>query len=390
MIIRQARKYRVYPTKEQERALAIQFGHARYVYNQALARRIEHFKTTGRGLSANATIKNLTADKQMTPWLKEADSQVLQQKLMDLDVAYRNFFQKRTRYPRFKSKRGNQTIRYPQRVKFSGTKTYLPKVGWVKTIFHRPLVGVQKSVTVSKTKTGKYFASVLCEWETEIPVNTNPSIGIDLGLTHFAILSTGERFSSPRHLRKAEKRLVKVQRQLSRKRKGSANRRKARRKVARLHEHVANQRKDFLHKLSYDITTRFGFIAIEDLNVSGMVKNHRLAKSISDSGWSNFSTMCRYKAEIRGGYVHKIERFFPSSKTCHLCGYINSDLQLSDRDWMCPECFNHLDRDVNAAINILVHALTTAGVAESHACGESVRPAQPMAEQAVFLETGSP
>jgi putative transposase len=364
----------VYPNKEQQHLLAIQFGHARYVYNQALANRKEHYKITGKGLSTHDSITNLVVEKGNTKWLKEADSQVLQQKLRDLDTAYKNFFQKRAQYPKFKSKHGKNTIRYPQRVKFSDSCTYLPKVGWVKTIFHRPLIGTQKSVTVSRTKTGKYFVSVLCEYELEIPENTNPSVGIDLGLTHFAILSTGEKVASPRHLREAEKRLAKAQKRLSRKKKGSANRAKARIKVARLHEQVANQRKDFLHKLSHNITTRFGFVALEDLHVAGMVKNHHLAKSISDSGWGAFATMCGYKANLSGGYLYQIGRFFPSSKTCSNCGYINNNLQLSDRDWLCPECSVTLDRDINAAVNILAQA--TAGVAESNACGDCVRPAK--------------
>jgi putative transposase len=374
VLIRQARKYRVYPTKEQQHLLAIQFGHARYVYNQALANRKAYYKLTGKGLSTHDTITNLVVEKGNTEWLKEADSQVLQQKLRDLDTAYKNFFQKRAKYPKFKSKRGKNTIRYPQRVKFSDSCTYLPKVGWVKTVFHRPLIGTQKSVTVSRTKTGKYFVSVLCEYELEIPENTNPSVGIDLGLTHFAILSNGEKVASPRHLREAEKRLAKAQKRLSRKKKGSANRAKARIKVARLHEQIANQRKDFLHKLSHNITSRFGFVALEDLHVAGMVKNHCLAKSISDSGWGAFVTMCGYKANLSGGYLYQIGRFFPSSKTCSNCGYINSNLQLSDRDWLCPECSTTLDRDINAAVNILAQA--TAGVAGSNACGDCVRPAK--------------
>lgn len=374
MLIRQARKYRVYPNKEQQHLLAIQFGHARYVYNQALANRKAYYKLTGKGLSTHDTITNLVVEKGKTEWLKEADSQVLQQKLRDLDTAYKNFFQKRAKHPKFKSKHGKNTIRYPQRVKFSDSCTYLPKVGWVKTVFHRPLIGTQKSVTVSRTKTGKYFVSVLCEYELEIPKNTNPSVGIDLGLTHFAILSNGEKVASPRYLREAEKRLAKAQKRLSRKKKGSANRAKARIKVARLHEQIANQRKDFLHKLSHNITSRFGFVALEDLHVAGMVKNHCLAKSISDSGWGAFVTMCGYKANLSGGYLYQIGRFFPSSKTCSNCGYINSNLQLSDRDWLCPECSTTLDRDINAAVNILAQA--TAGVAGSNACGDCVRPAK--------------
>jgi putative transposase len=376
--VRQARKYRVYPNNEQKQKLAVQFGHARYVYNWALTKRKEHYKQTGIGLYYLQTQKLLVELKQELPWLKDADSQALQVSLLNLDTAYKNFFQKRARYPKFKSKHGKQSICYPQRVKFSAAKTYIPKVGWVKTTFHRELIGTQKSVTVSKTKTGKYFVSVLCEWGMEIPENHNPSVGIDLGLKNFATLSTGESIGSPKHLRNAEGKLVRAQRKLSRKKKGSANRKKARLRVARLHEHVTNQRKDFLHKLSRNVVDRFGFIAIEDLNVSGMIRNRRLSKSISDSGWYTFVTMCQYKAQVAGGYVEKVNRFFPSSKTCSCCGFVNPDLQLSEREWVCPECNSYLDRDVNAAVNIL--AQTTAGAAGSNACGDYVRPVESLAQ----------
>jgi putative transposase len=373
-----SRKYRIYPNAEQQQKLAVQFGHARHVYNQALAARKEHYKETGKGLSAHQTIVDLVNHKQETPWLKEADSQVLQQKLRDLDTAYRNFFQKRAGYPKIKRKHDKQTIRYPQRVKFTESKTYLPKVGWVNTVFHRPLIGTQKSVTVSKTKSGRYFISVLCELDMEVPVNNNPAVGIDLGLSSFAILSTGECIASPQYFRKSEKKLAKAQRRLSRKKKGSANKAKVRVKVARLHEHTANQRKDFLHKLSHRVTTDFGFVGLETLNVKGMVRNHHLAKSISDSGWAEFVRMCKYKAETSGAYVAQVDKFFPSSKTCSSCGYVHADLQLSDRDWICPQCATELDRDLNAAINILAQA--TAGAAESNACGDSVRPTELLAQ----------
>jgi putative transposase len=369
-----SRKYRIYPNAEQEQKLAVQFGHARYVYNQALAARQEHYKKTGKGLSAHQTIVDLVNLKQENPWLKEAVAQVLQQKLRDLDTAYRNFFQKRAGYPKFKSKSDKQTIRYPQRVKFTESKTYLPKVGWVPTVFHRPLVGMQKSVTVSKTKSGKYFISVLCNLDLEVPVNSNPAVGIGLGLSSFAILSTGKLIDSPQYFSKSEKKIAKAQRRLSRKKIGSANRNKARIKVARLYEHAANRRKDFLHKLSCTVTTGFGFVGLETLHVKDLVKNHHLVKSISNSGWAGFVRMCKYKAETSGAYVAQVDTFFFSRKTCSNCGYVHEDLQLSDRDWICPQCTTELDRDLNAAINILAQA--TAGAAESNACGDSVSPTE--------------
>jgi len=246
MIFLKAFKYRLYPNQEQQEKLAIQFGHSRFVYNNALNARKEHFKETGKGLSYSATTKMLPNMKKELEWLKEADSQVLQQKLKDLDRAYVNFFQGRAAYPRFKSKFGNQSVRYPQRFKLEGNKLCLPKVGKVKIVLHRNIEGVAKNVTISKTKSGKYFASIQCETEIFEFENDLTHVGVDLGIKDFAILSTGEKVAHPSCLRKAEKKLVKLQRKLSKKKKGSANRGKVSLKVARLHEKIANQRKDFL------------------------------------------------------------------------------------------------------------------------------------------------
>jgi putative transposase len=370
MIFLKAFKYRLYPNQEQQEKLAVQFGHSRFVYNNALNARKEHFKETGKGLSYSATAKMLPNMKRELEWLKEADSQVLQQKLKDLDRAYVNFFQGRAAYPRFKSKFGNQSVRYPQRFKLEGNKLYLPKVGKVKIVLHRNIEGVAKNVTISKTKSGKYFASIQCEVEIFEYDNDLPPVGADLGIKDFAILSTGEKVAHPSCLRKSEKKLTKLQRKLSKKKKGSVNRGKMRLKVARLHEKIANQRKDFLDKLSYRLTTSHGAIGLENLNVKGMVKNHCLAKSISDSGWSMFGKQCEYKAVVNGSSVHRVDRFFPSSKKCNVCGTINSELKLHHRFWTCKNCGTEHDRDVNAAINI--EKVCTAGVAGSQACGEDV------------------
>ena len=371
--IRKAYKYRLYPNRTQQEKLAVQFGQARFVYNYFLAERQKHYRENGKGIGYNATAALLKALKQ-TPeyeWLKEGDSQVLQQSLMNLQAAYERFFKKQGGYPRFKSRKGKQSIRYPQRVRFSNDRTYLPKVGWVKTVFHRPLGGTPKSVTVSRTKSGKYFVSVLCEVEMPDPPQERPGeVGVDVGLKYFAVTSDGEYFAPPRHLLNAEKRLRRLQRTLSRRKKGSAGRERMRHQVARLHEKVANQRRDFHHKLSSYLVGEYGAVYLEDLNVKGMVRNRRLAKHISDAGWSEFMRQLAYKGEWYGCWVEKINRFAPSSKTCSCCGYVNGGLTLKDRDWVCPECGAHLERDLNAATNIL--NFSRAGTARSNAGGESV------------------
>ncbi len=386
MIVRKAFRYRLYPNIEQQQALSIQFGHARFVWNWALALRKAAYQETGKGISYYDLKRRATALKYQaeTEWLSEADSQVLQAKIEDLEKAYKNFFERRARFPRFKSKRDGQSIRYPQRFKFYENFTYLPKVGWVKTKFHRPSEGRPKNVTVSKTKTGKYFVSVQCEVDViEQPVRGG-EIGIDLGIKSFLATSEGWKRDNPRHLQQAEQRVKRLQRQVSRRIKGSAGREKARILLARQHEKVANQRMDFLHKLSTQLVGCYGLIGMEDLNVRGMVKNRRLAKTISTTGWGAFRLMLEYKGEWYGSSVHQVDRFFPSSKTCSNCEYVLDALPLSVREWQCPVCGTIHDRDINSAINILME--TRAGVARSNAGGESVRRHQ----AAILAETRSP
>jgi len=387
MIVFKAFRYRLYPTAEQEQALSLQFGHARFIWNWALALRKAVYKETGKGIGYYELQRRATALKYRPgmEWLKDAHSQVLQAKLQDLECAYKNFFERRTGFPRFKSKRDGQSIRYPQRLKFNKNLIYLSKVGWVKNSFHRPLEGRAKNVTVSKTKTGKYFVSVLCEVEVVEPPIRGGEIGIDLGLKSFLATSGGWKRDNPRHLQQAEKKLKRLHRQLSRRVKGSAGREKARVLLARQHEKVANQRKDFLQKVSTELVSRYGLIGMEDLNVHGLIKNRRLAKAIAATGWGEFRRMLEYKGKWYGSYVHKVDRFFPSSKTCSHCGYILDELPLSVRTWQCPICETVHDRDINSAINILNE--TRAGVVRSHAGGESVRWRQ---GATVLAETGNP
>ena len=387
MIIRKAFRYRLYPTVEQQQALAVQFGHARFMWNWALALRKAAYKETGKGIGYCKLKRQATALKYQseTKWLREADSQVLQAKIQDLERAYKNFFEKRARFPRFKSKRDDQSIRYPQRFKFDENFTYLPKVGWVKTKFHRPLEGRSKNITVSKTKTGKYFVSVQCEVEMVEPPDRGGEIGIDLGVKSFLATSEGWKRHNPRHLQQAERKLKRLQRQLSRRAKGSVGREKARILLARQHEKVANQRRDFLQKLSIELIDGYGLIGMEDLNVRGLVKNRRLAKAIGATGWGAFRQMLEYKGQWYNSYVHKVDRFFPSSKTCNRCGHVLDELPLCVREWQCPICRTIHDRDINSAINILNE--TRAGVARSHAGGESVRWRQ---DATILAEAGSP
>jgi putative transposase len=366
-------KYRIYPTEEQQESLAKQFGAKRFVYNHFLNLRINTYALTGRGLSYN-TLANILTDMKKEKeyeWLREADSQVLQQALRDLDSAYNNFFNKWARFPRFKKKHGAQSIRYPQRFKLEGSKLYLPKVGWVKIVLHRPIEGEMRNLTISKTKSGKYFASICVEREVPNPTYKGEKVGIDLGLKDFAITSEGQRFGNPKFLAKSEEKLKKSQRKLSRTKKGSKGREIARLRVARQHEKIANQRQDFLHKLSRQLVEENQLIVIEDLCVQGMVRNHKLAKAISDVSWSEFVRQLTYKGEWYGCRVEKIDRFFPSSKRCFHCGFINDNLKLSDRRWVCPNCGCILDRDVNAAQNIL--NWYRAGTARINADGQNIR-----------------
>jgi putative transposase len=383
-LIRKAFRFRLYPNAAQQSLLARQFGCVRWVYNHFLARRQEMYEATGKGLSYADTTGELAALKRAEglEWLREAHSQTLQQGLKDLDSAYQRFFAQRNGYPRFKKRHEKQSCRYPQDVKLAGAgregQVYLPKIGWLRCVVHRPVEGKIKQVTVSKTPAGRYFVSVQVEMEHEAPAlagDVTPehrSVGIDLGLTHFATLSTGEKIDPPRYLRKAEQRLKRLQRRVSRRVKGSKGRERARLELARQHEKVSNQRSDFLHKLSRRLVGENQVLAVEDLSVKGMLRNRRLSKSISDASWSEFLRQLRYKGEWYGCQVLTIDRFYPSSKRCHHCGSLNHALRLSDRIWTCETCGVRHDRDLNAALNIVSAA--TAGTVESYAGGEGQGP----------------
>ena len=356
----QAYKYRIYPTIEQQIALARSFGCCRWYWNYALNLCQETYKTTGKGFSRTAIQGLLPQLKKEYPWLSYAYSQCLQVVALNLSTAYKNFFEKRARLPRFKSKHSRQSISYPQNVKFEGDYLKLPgKIGLVYCRRHREIEGTIKTVTISKNRDGKYYASVLVDDRKEIPnSSTNgKAIGIDLGLTHFAITSEGDKYSNPKHFTKHERNLKRKQQKLSRKRKGSNSRQKARLQVAKVHAKIARCREDFLHKLSRKIVNENQVIAVEDLGVKNMVKNHKLAKAISDCGWGMFGTMLKYKAEKEGKTYLEIDRFFSSSKTCNVCLNQVDSLPLDIRIWTCEHCQTTHDRDINASINIKNEAL---------------------------------
>lgn len=379
-MIRKAFKFRIYPDNEQQAKLSVQFGCSRFVYNHYRHVREEYYQETKTGLTYNDCSADLTERLKVDhPWLKEATAQVLQQALMDLDKAYKNFFEGRAAYPNFRRKFDKQSVRFPQDFRVEGGYVYLPKVGWIKAILHRKIEGKMKNCTVSKTKTGKYFVAIQCEVEHSQPEQKPAKVGIDLGLTTFATFSTGEKVEKPKHFYASQRRLKIRQRRLSRKVKGSNNRGKARQVVASIHEKIANQRKDFHHKLSRTIVDNFGVIAFESLNVSGMLKNYNLAKAIADAGWNQFVGFVEYKAGWNGAEVLRVDRFFPSSKLCSDCGCKNQSLTLNVRQWVCTSCGVIHDRDENAAINILKQ--TTGGAPESHAVGDTSQLVKPSATE---------
>jgi putative transposase len=349
-----ATRIRLYPADDQQQKLAVQFGCARWTWNNALAEVQRLYRETGKGLSYAGMTLRLPKLKQELPWLEDADSQALQQSLRNLARSFQNFFEKRAKYPRFKSKHGRQSIQYPQRVKIEGSRIYLPKVGWVECVVHREIIGTFKTVTVSRNACGQFHAAILIDNGDQLPaVSTDgKAIGIDVGLTHLAVTSDGSKFDNHRHLRKAEKNLKRKQRKMSRKKKGSNSRNKARNLVARAHERVACARSDHLHKLSRRLVNENQVIVVEDLHVRGIMANHSLAKATADAGWGMFTGFLEYKAARAGKAFLKCDRWYPSSKTCSACGLICDKMPLDVRAWTCAHCGTHHDRDINAAKNI--------------------------------------
>ncbi len=374
MNINRSYRYRIYPNKEQREIFAKHFGCTRFVYNYFLRQRIdwyaEHKEDAKKGLTYHDTSAMLTQLKKQQDysWLREVSCQSLQQSLRNLDRAYNKFFNHYTKFPQFKKKQNKQSFSTPTRWSLLDDKLNIPKCKGIKIIIHRPIQGKMKSITISRNTAGNYYASIMCEVEIPEPEYIGNEIGIDYGVKTFITTSDNGTIANPKHLRKSEKQLKRLHRSISRKVLGSNSRRKAVQRLAAKHEKVSNQRRDFLHKTSRRLVSENQAIHIEDLAISNMVKNHKLAKSISDTGWHTFTQMLEYKGAWYGCHIHKIDRFFPSSKRCHKCGYINNNLALRDREWQCPECDIVHDRDHNAAINILT--FSRAGTARSQASGE--------------------
>ena len=372
-------RFRLYPNREQTELLSRHFGCSRFVYNYFLNQRKEQYKFTGKSDNYYAQAKALTTLKKQeeTAWLKEVNAQTLQFAIRSLEAAYNNFFKKRTKFPKFKSKHSKDSFTVPQFASITDNRLFIPKfTEGIKCRVHREIKGKIGKVTITKTPSGKYFVSVFTEEDYINPLEkTGKSVGVDMGLKDLLVTSEGETFKNNRYTRRYECKLAKAQQHLSRKKKGSRGFENQRLKVARLHEKIANSRTDYLHKCSISLVRRYDTICIEDLNVKGMVKNHHLAKSITDASWCSFISMLTYKAEWNGKKVVKVDRYFPSSQTCNVCGYVNKQIKdLSVREWECPNCHTRHDRDVNAAINILRIGLNniSAGTVD-YTGGEEVR-----------------
>lgn len=354
-------KFRIYPNTTQTQQIQKTFGCCRFVFNYFLAERIEQYKTTGKSPTRFQKNNSLTALKKEIEWLREADATALQSSVQALDAAYQNFFRRvkngeKPGYPRFKSKHDHrQSYKSKCNIKVLDKAVQLPKLGLVKCRVSKEVKGRILSATVSRNPSGKYFVALCC---TDVDIQplppTGKAIGLDMGIKAFAITSDGVKYPNHKYLAQSQKKLAKLQRQLSRKTKGSNRREKARLQVARLHEHIANQRQDMLHKLSAQIIRENDVICIEDLAPKNIVLNHKLAKSISDVSWGEFRRQLGYKAKWYGRQLVIIDRFYPSSQLCSACGtQWTGTKDLSVREWTCPECSAVHDRDYNAAKNIL-------------------------------------
>lgn len=349
-------KYKLNPNEDQKELLNKHFGSVRFVYNYFLDERKKEYENNKKSLNYYDNARVLTELKKSEEysWLKEINSQSLQTSLKYLDNAYIGFFNKRTKFPRFKYRKSKNSFKVPQFVKLINGKLKIPKFKEpINLILSRTFTGKIINCTISRTPTNEYFVSFLVETEHKKLPKTGKSVGIDLGLKDFVVTSDGYKYKNNRYTKKYERELKKHQKHLSRKTRGSNRYERQRIKVAKIHQKITNSRLDNLHKVSTELIKLYDEIFIEDLNIKGMVKNHKLAKHISDASWSKFIELLTYKAEWNDKEIVKIDRFFPSSKTCNSCGYINQDLNLTIREWTCKGCGTTLDRDLNASINIL-------------------------------------
>lgn len=382
MIVEYVYRFRLYPNKEQQQFLNIQFGHCRFVYNKLLEISKKKFEEKAVKWNYYEYKKLLPQLKQEYPFLKEANSQSLQGTVKNLDRAYKNFFKGQAGFPKFKKRKSKQTIHIPQHFEIErvSKKRGLLKIPKLKTKIpikmHREIKGKIRSISITNTPDGRYYLNVLTKKEIKPLKKMNKTAGIDVGIKEFAIIHDGKNtnhIENPKYLQKSEKRLIKLQRQLSRKQKGSKNYEKARQKVAKQYQKIVNQRKDFLHKVSSAITKQYDCFVVESLNIKGMIQNEKLSKQIADVSWYEFMRMLEYKAKWYGKKMIKVDRFYPSSKQCNVCGYKNDQLTLSIRKWQCPICKTLHDRDENASKNLykigVVHLTSgRAGTVQTQAC----------------------
>ena len=364
-------KYRIYPNKEQEEQIQKTFGCCRFVYNHCLSLKIEKYKNEKISMSKIDLNNycNQVLKKEYT-WLKEVDKWSLTNSIYNIDSAYQKFFKEHAGYPKFKSKRSNKKSYKTNfannniEVSFEKNKIKLPKLKWIKAKVHRDFIGKIKSATITQAPSGKYFVSILVDTENISMKPTDGIVGVDLGIKDLLITSKGEKFDNIKVLKNYEDKLTKEQRKLSRKQKGSKNWNRQRIKVAKIHEKIHNTRIDYLHKISHKLISENQVIVSEDLSISNMVKNHNLAKAISDCGWYELTRQISYKSEWNNRQYIKIGRFTKSSQPCNVCGYINTETKdLTVRKWICPECGTEHDRDINASINILNEGLRLLNIA---------------------------
>jgi len=390
-IIHKSYKFRIYPTKEQEEILAKHFGCTRFVFNRFLKERQEEYLNNGNSLNYYDNAKSLTELKNELIWLKEINSQSLQSALKHLDIAYNRFFRKLAKFPKFKKKFDKQSFHVPQSLTIEDGKLSIPKFKkGIDIVFHREMEGKILNGTISKSATGKYYVSIVCEVEHEELDKTNSSVGIDTGIKDLAILSDGKKYENIKSLKTSLKKLKYEQRQFSKKIKGSGQRNKQKTKLALIHEKVANKRKDHLHKVSTDIIKNHDVICVEDLHVKGMIKNHKLAQALSDVSLGMFYNMLSYKASWNDKTIVKIDRFFPSSKMCSNCHWIKQDLTLKDREWTCVCCSITHDRDINASKNILLQGLNDLSELGTNSDIKQKQVESFSIEKAMKLEASSP
>jgi putative transposase len=381
MLINKAYKYRIYPNNSQKELLSKHFGCNRWVYNEGIKRIEEYYRESGKYLTTYELINLLPSFKEEHEWLKEVDAKSLQHACLHLNSGYKRFFKKLVGKPKLKSKyNGYQTYMTDQNFGIKNGRLKLPKFNsLIKMERHRALEGKLKSVTVGRVPSGKYYASFLVEQEIEVnskPIEKESALGLDLGLKDFVITSEGQKFARHKFIKPKKKKLRKLQKKLAKAKKGSNKRIKLKNRIAIIHEKIANKRKDVLHKVSKELVEKNQIytFCLEDLNVRGMLKNHKLAESISDVSWSEFVRLLKYKADWCGKHVIQIGRFEASSKTCSSCGGVNKELRLSDRIWVCSDCGTEHDRDINAAKNIRAMAFnkseTRVGTTRCNAPGD--------------------